>query len=449
MNPLESPLFTERVAFLLASQYWSKERLEDYQLRRLRHLVKHAEQHVPFYRELMRSKGMTWEDIRTLSDVRRFPLIDKRTIQNDYDSFIADNADKSRLMTRTTGGSTGTPLTVYSDDDFHARDKANTEHYMNVFDLDIFTHRSVRLYGDKIPRDLPAKGEYWYLAEGRRLVMSCYHITRGTAPAYVAKIGEFGPIYIHTRPSSILPLANYIHSEGFELKGCLRAIFCDGEYLTAGQRHIIERAFKTRLINIYGHTEGCAVGHPCKESDQLHFLPQVGLLELLDSAGEEVTEAGGKGEMVVTGFNNLVFPLIRYRTGDIAVLGDKRCACRRHYKLIREVEGRIQDYVVDRHGNLIPLAPAIFNYNDMDWKGIREFRVRQEKEGALTITIQPERELLADADGARVTLERRMGAILGENFTVAVEFVEDIPKTRIGKHRYLDQKLDLSGYFHL
>lgn len=447
MNPLESPIFTERVAFLLESQYWSQEKLQSLQLSKLRHLARHVQVRVPFYRDVMARENFTWEDIRSLSDIRRFPFIEKRLIQDNLDAFIDDHADRSRLIERTTGGSTGTPLTVCADDDFVARDKANTEYYMQALGLDIFHYRSVRLYGDMIEDALVNKGVYWYEKEGRKLVMSCYHIGRDTAPAYVNKINEYSPTYIHTRPSSILPLANYILAGDLELKAPVRLIVCDGECLTDGQRRTIERAFQARLANIFGHTEGCTVGHPCAHSEHLHFMPQVGLVEILDRNGEEVATPGDRGEMVVTGFNNFLFPLIRYRTGDIGVLGEPSCPCGRNYPILSNIEGRIQDYVVDRQGNLVPLAPAVFNYNDMDWKGIREFKVRQERPGELIIEIQPERNVLAQTDASRHLIEDRIGAILGKAFTVRATFVDAIPKTRLGKHRYLEQKLDLSEFF--
>jgi phenylacetate-CoA ligase len=447
VNPLESPVFTERVAFLLESQYWSREKLQSLQLSKLRHLTRYVQAHVPFYRGIMAQENFTWEDIRSLSDIRRFPFVDKRLIQDNHDAFIADHADPSQLIARTTGGSTGTPLTIYANDDFLARDKANTEYYMQALGLDIFHHRSLRLYGDKIDDALVDKGDYWYEMEGRKLVMSCYHISRDTASAYVDKINGYAPVYIHTRPSSILPLANYILQGDLELKAPLRVIICDGECLTDGQRRSIENAFHASLANIFGHTEGCAVGHPCSHSDHLHFVPQVGLMEILDRNGDEVVTAGDKGEIVVTGFNNFIFPLIRYRTGDIGVLGEPTCPCGRNYPILSNIEGRIQDYVVDREGNLVPLAPAVFNYNDMDWKGIREFKVRQENPGELVIEILPERNVLAQSDASRYAIEDRIGAILGKAFTVRATFVDAIPKTRLGKHRYLDQKLDLSEYF--
>ena len=48
-------------------------------------------------------------------------------------------------------------------------------------------------------------------------------------------------------------------------------------------------------------------------------------------------------------------------------------------KFLKEIEGRVQDYVIDKNGNPVPLAPAIFNYNDMDWKNIEEFKILQSK----------------------------------------------------------------------
>lgn len=444
-NVLLSPVFTERAVFLTHSQYWQADRLRDLQLRKLQMLVHHVQLNVPFYADFLKRERLCWQDFVKLDDLRRFPLIDKKAIQAQPDDFLARGTNREQLIHRTTGGSTGTPLTVWADLDYMARDKANTKHYMEVFGLDIFAHNSIRLYGDRIDSALIENGEFWRVDEGRKLVMSPYHINRKSAVAYVDAIIRHRPLYIHTRASAILPLVRYMVADNLLLPKPIRYIFCDGEYLTQGQRRLIEQVFQARLVNIYGHTEGALVGHPCTFSDALHFMPQVGVLELLDKDGNEVGEYGGKGEMVATGFNNLVFPLIRYRTGDIAIQGEASCPCGRNYRLIAEVEGRVQDYVVDANGNLVPLAPAIFNYNDMDWKGIREFKVVQERRGELLLLIEPEAEMRALGEPALTTLCERIGAILGSNFQLTANFVETLPKSAIGKYRYLDQKLDIRG----
>ena len=52
-----------------------------------------------------------------------------------------------------------------------------------------------------------------------------------------------------------------------------------------------------------------------------------------------------------------------------------------NYNLLKEVEGRIQDYVIDKESNKVPIAPAIFNYNDISWKGVEEFKIQQKEKG--------------------------------------------------------------------
>lgn len=447
MDCLKSPVFTERVVFLQNTQFMTREQLEDIQLRKLQYLVEYVSRNIPFYQDFLNREGLTPDDFKKIEDLKRFPLLTKKFLQENYDRFLPYGADKNALLHRTTGGSTGTPLTVYVDEDFYARDAANTQHYMQVFGLDIFSYKSIRLYGDRIPEDLLRKKAYWYLVENRKLVMSCYHINKNTVRSYVDRINDFQPMYIHTRPSSILPLANYMSYENLALKQPIRYIICDGEYLTDGQRRKIENAFQGRVINIYGHTEGCVVAHPCPKSDRLHFMPQVGIMEFLDRDGNEVTGEGAKGEIVATGFNNFVFPLIRYRTSDIGILGSDRCECGRNYRTLKSIEGRIQDYVVDKDGNLVPLAPAVFNYNDMDWRGIKEFKVFQEKEGALTLRILPEKETFAKANDMERMIKEKIEAIFGMNFKIDIEFVEALHKTEIGKYRYLEQKLNISQYF--
>ena len=104
------------------------------------------------------------------------------------------------------------------------------------------------------------------------------------------------------------------------------------------------------------------------------------------------------------------------------------------------MEGRVQDYVVDKNKHLVPIAPAIFNYNDMDWEGITEFKVVQETVGELIFLLVYQG--LNNTEVARM-YEGKLEKILGINFKITIIFVDHLEKTKIGKYRYLEQKLDL------
>ena len=304
----------------------------------------------------------------------------------------------------------------------------------------------MRLYGDKIPEELVNQGSYWTLVDNRKLIMSCYHISQKTASAYVAKLNEFQPSYIHSRPSAIFPLAKNIIDLNVKVSFALKAIFLDGEVLTDGQRDLLEKAFQTRVYMTYGHTEGCTVGISCDKSRLMHFIPQVGVLELLKPDGTQVTEEGAMGEMVVTGFNNAMFPLIRYRTFDMGVLTKQKCPCGRNFMMLNRVEGRVQDYAINKSLEPIPVAPAVFNYNDMNWIGIKEFRVRQDIPGKLTFMIVREPGALESELMMQARLLKAFEKIFAGMFDITLEYTQELPRTRIGKFRYLDQRLDMSRY---
>ncbi|MBK6901205.1 MAG: hypothetical protein IPH09_18735 [bacterium] len=58
------------------------------------------------------------------------------------------------------------------------------------------------------------------------------------------------------------------------------------------------------------------------------------IVEILD--GNDPCEPGRMGELVITELNDYAMPLIRYRTGDYAMIAVKPCSCGRCTRRIRE-----------------------------------------------------------------------------------------------------------------
>ena len=127
--------------------------------------------------------------------------------------------------------------------------------------------------------------------------MSCYHINRKTFRTYIKVLKNFKPKYIHTRASAIFPLAKYISEDNLNVNLNIKYIINDGEYLTLGQRTLIENSFNSKLINIYGHTEGALVGYPCNKTKKLHIMPQNGIIEILDKRGKKISKDGKKEKL--------------------------------------------------------------------------------------------------------------------------------------------------------
>ena len=445
MKGIEQQIFQNQLHFLKESQYWPEERLREYQISELRKLLSLARDNVPYYKELFEKNGIIPETIISLESLKKIPFLTKDIIKSRYSDFISVKADQSDLEYMTTGGSTGAPLKIMMDSRFKALDLANTYFYMDVAGFNPLDFRSIRLHGNILDSHLIKKGIYWILEENQRLVMSSYHISEETAGLYVDAINNHKPDYLHAFPSSASLLAYYIEKLGLSLDVKMKCVFCDCEVLYNYQRALIERVFSGKVYNTYGHTEGSVLGITCPHSRKIHLVSQVGIVELLDYEGNTVTEPGVKGEIVVTGFYNHVMPFIRYRTFDVGIYSEQSCSCGRDFLLLDDVEGMIQDYVIDKNRHVIPIAPALFDYN-FDWSGIDRFQIYQDTPGKLTFRIVLDNDSVNPEEIiSRITIG--FEKILNSGFRIDVVIMDSIRRTNRGKYRYLEQKLNLVDDF--
>ncbi|MEM3434133.1 MAG: hypothetical protein QXP27_08155 [Candidatus Methanomethyliaceae archaeon] len=99
--------------FLRDAQWWDQERIEAWQLTRLKEMVKYAYENVPGYYALCRDTGVKPEDIRLLGDVRLLPFMTKELIRDNLKEFVSRNIDLRKCRYITTGGSTGIPVGFY------------------------------------------------------------------------------------------------------------------------------------------------------------------------------------------------------------------------------------------------------------------------------------------------------------------------------------------------
>src|SRR5690606_33754784 len=123
----------------------------------------------------------------------------------------------------------------------------------------------------------------------------------------------------------------------------LRAVQSSAETLTDEDRAIIEEGVGAPLYNRYGAREVGNIAHECDHHNGLHLEMEHSIVEIVDDAGRPLTEPGAEGDVVVTSLTNGATPLIRYRLGDIARVGQRSCPCGRGSALLDAVLGRITE----------------------------------------------------------------------------------------------------------
>jgi len=101
------------ISELEKSQWFSLRKFKEIQINRLKEMIEHAYYNVPYYQELFNRLKILPEHIQTIEDLKRLPVVDKYTVKRHSEQFLATNMNKKRLIRIHTGGTTGTPLTIY------------------------------------------------------------------------------------------------------------------------------------------------------------------------------------------------------------------------------------------------------------------------------------------------------------------------------------------------
>ena len=121
-------------------------------------------------------------------------------------------------------------------------------------------------------------------------------------------------------------------------------------------RRDIENRLGIKAYDIYGLTElsGPGVSFECEEQTGMHINEDHFIAEIIDPKTGEVLPEGSKGELVFTSITKEAFPLLRYRTKDIAVLSRKQCSCGRTFVQLSKPMGRSDDMLIVKGVNVFP-----------------------------------------------------------------------------------------------
>lgn len=428
------PAFNRQRALLKESQWWSREELERWQAEQLRRVLRGAYDRVPYYNRLFKKLGLKAEDLAHPEIFKKIPFLDKEIVLKNLPDLIATG--HRRMIYVTTGGTSGNQLKIYADPASRVRELAFIYDLWSRVGYNSHSRRAV-LRG-KVVRTDHYHRTWKYDPWRKELLLSTYDMTDENLALYLEKIREYRTEFIHCYPSTITILAKFIRKNGITDLPPIKAVLATSENTYPGQREFVEETLKTRYVDLYGHVEQLVLAGECEVSSLYHIYPQYGYTEIIDSDGKEVTEDGGMGEIVGTGFINTVMPLIRYRTGDWAVVRKGWCPCGRKYPLLEKIEGRwYQDMIVGRRGNLLSIS-AINTHSDV-YDRVKQYQFWQEREGEVVLKIIKDKGY-RDQDSFNIMdyLEEKMGS----DVEVKIEFVDELARTGRGKFKYLIQKLD-------
>lgn len=434
--------FKDMYNFLEESQWLDEETHKKYQLEQLKKTIINAYENVPYYKELFDNNNINAYEFKDFDDIKKIPYLTKDIIRENLDKLYNINYPKYKIEYKQTGGSTGLPMGLYQDK-FYTRklEQAFVSQMWSRVGYDINKNNKIVYL-----RGINIKGEYE--KNGNHLVLNSFILTENNFKNYIKYIEKFNPDFINGYPSSLYILANYIIENGIEVKAdSLKAVLLTSENIYDFQRNAIEKAFGKRTYSFYGHTERCCIGGECEDSRSYHLQSEYGYTELINAEGKDSEKEGELVEIVSTGFINPVMPFIRYRTQDIAINTLDKCTCGRNYKLIKRVEGRAQDFIFDKEGNIRSFTCQDEPLWDVNHK-IVAYQYTQSEYGMLRLDIQ-KKEIFTNED---IKIIKNSFVDIFKGFDLEIKFVDKIEKSKSGKFRYLIQKInnkDMIGFTNI
>lgn len=412
---------------LEATQWLPPHRLEEYRLRRLRRFLEFVHDQVPYCRALFDERGLQPRDIRSFDDLRRLPFLTRDILQTRFDDLRA-RAALPGVHRRSSGGSTGTPVTVLVDMGRMGMGEAGRLRAQRWFGIEPGA-REIVLWGTPSRTN----GTEWVRRFRDRLlntrVLSAFDMGDGALRHHAATIRRVGPTKMYGYASACYLIACHFQRERLDPPRGLRAVFTTAEPLFDFQRKAIEAALGCPVGVEYGCRDGGLVALECP-SGGLHIIAESMHVEILNP------DAEGRGEIVLTNLDSLAFPIIRYRTGDIGALDPTPCPCGRSLPKLRGVEGRRTDFLVTPSGRVLHALSAIYILRDAP--GVHEFRIVQDAPDRLLVEVVPSRPF---GEVEQTALRAQFARTFGTDLRVSFETREEIPRTAAGKFRYVESRV--------
>ena len=425
-------IYRENKKLLLKSEFWSEEQHRLYQECKMKELLIHSYEHVPYYNRVFKEYGFNPYTFKHLNEIEVLPLLNKKIIQENLHELIADNIRPTKIIRRSTGGTSGTQLHFYDEKSTDAKEWPFVESIWARVGYNTKS-RVAALRNQSIKGKKP----YIYSWKERRLILDNFRTNDESIKVMLDQLCKAKIEYIHTYPSAILSFCEYINRTGYQMTYTPKAILATSENIYPGQKELIENTFQCRLHTFYGHTERACIAGWCEHSDLYHIHSEYGYIELLDENKKVLTEKNVVGEIVCTGFNNMAMPFIRYQTDDYTSYADRSCLCKRTYKVLNRIEGRrLQEMIVCKDKSKVSVT-ALNMHSDI-FKNVKLFQLYQDTIGECIIYIvKSENYSSQDESAIRQEFVNKLGNLVD----FKIKYVSDIEKTIAGKYKYFIQKL--------
>jgi phenylacetate-CoA ligase len=400
------------------------EELAQLQLERLESTLSRVYRNVPFYRNKFDEIRFNPDDLRSLDNLRKLPFTTKNDLRDNYPYGLFAVPLREVVRLHASSGTTGMSTVVgYSKNDI----KTWSNLVARILTAGGITKDDVIQIAFNYGLFTGAFGLH-YGAE--RVGASVIPISSGNTKRQIQIMQDFKTTALVSTPSYAMLIADTMMDMGINPNALsLKYGLFGAEPWSDAMRRELEQKLKITATDNYGLSEvmGPGVAGECLERNGLHLAEDHFLIELIDPDTLEPVKPGGTGELVITTLTKEAFPVIRYRTRDLARLIPEPCPCGRTMSRMTRVLGRTDDMLIIRGVNVFPqqIESVLFAI-----EGIApHYQIVIDRKGALddtTVNVEVSESMFFDEmkkqNELKETIKRKLASELG--ISVNVKLVE-------------------------
>jgi phenylacetate-CoA ligase len=332
--------------------YLPRPKLEALRDQRIRGIVAHAAKHVPYYRELFAKLGIQPRQIQTAADLDRLPLLDRELVRKQPQLFISQTPEARNFVSFLTSGSTGTPIEIHHDPHSLLCNIPYGEREREPVN---------KLCASFRPRELYVG----YETSTFKKVIALYERTmlfpmrpRRRFVSLLEPIDSVAAIANAERPDVLVGYGGWIDLffKTIAAKGIKvhipKVVMYMGEALPHGSREFIEQKFGVAVMSRYNAVESFKIGFFCESRGGFHVHEDLCHIRIAGPDGNPV-QTGEHGQIVISNLINRGSVLLNYPIGDMGAISGQACSCGRTFKLLSELEGRVEDLLPLSDGRVV------------------------------------------------------------------------------------------------
>lgn len=422
--PLHSKIRGKKYAslrrFVEESQWWTREKLEEFQFEELRKVLRIAFESVPFYQRKYAEAGLQYKDIQSPSDIRRLPALERDDVKR-FKNELCSTTYHGKLLPHATGGSTGTPVQFFrTPESYDWRTAVTARSY--AWAGAMLGERILYLWGGATGRPplwqrLKLKTYHWVRNE---IVIDSFHRSGDFWPEVVRMIRSIRPTAIVSYASNIEELCLFARERGLTFSG-IRGVVAAAEPVYPDLYKSVQEVLGCQLFNSYGSREFMSIAVECG-SGGFHIN--------MENIFIESTDEGVSSDLLVTDLHNYGMPFIRYRVGDTGLVSQDHCACGRGLSGLAALEGKTWDRLRTPNGGTVP--GVVVRHFLKDVPEVRQYQAQQIEYDRIVLRVVLLRPLCNESREFLISEFRRA---FGSELRLEIEEVSEVPRSISGKQR--------------